>query len=267
MTEELEFNPWTDFATGLREAYDLTIHMAYFSTDAAYMNGEQYLLILVGEDDEGEEAREMFSVGKDWESLDGGKTLTYPGKPQHRLNQNVMYTKFIQSAWEACKKAGSDYLNDKNPFVAETWIGTRWHLATKQASEGFTIRATGEIVAPKFRLMPDEFLGLYEDTIAPQPSAHKGRKATAPPTASAKASAADRRAELLARARGAAVAPPQAEETFDTLDVELLELARNNDFDTFINLALAIDDVINDEARAADVVDNSDNGFYARNHG
>ena len=42
------------------------------------MNGEQYLLILVGEDDEGEEAREMFSVGKDWESLDGGKTLTYP---------------------------------------------------------------------------------------------------------------------------------------------------------------------------------------------
>ena len=155
----------------------------------------------------------------------------------------------------------------KTRLFAETWIGTRWRLATNKRAKDSRFRATGEIVAPKFRLMPDEFLGLYEDTIAPQPSAHKGRKATAPPTASAKASAADRRAELLAASAWRGRSASTGRRNFRHARCRAIKLARNNDFDTFINLALAIDDVIDDEARAADVVDNSDNGFYARNHG
>lgn len=233
-----------EFGTGLREEYDFTIYMAYFGTDAAYGNGELTLLILQGVDENDEEARELFSVGKSWETLDGGKTIAFPEKPDKKINQNSMYAKFCQSALEACEKAKSTYLIDEgDPKIAQTWINTKWHMTQKEATRGFT-NPSGEKVEARVRLLPETFLGRVTDD---------GEKVEAKPKTQ---TVAERRAVLAAKAKTKASGTP-----------ELTKLAKGAaTFDDFVAEALALDEVVTDEVLGASVIDDSPEGYYATHH-
>lgn len=232
------------FGTGLRSQYDFTIHVATFGTDAAYNNGETYLLILTGEDEDGEVSTEQLSLGEGWESLDGGFTVKHEKKAV--VNKNSVYGKWCAFAADAITQAGSDFLFDKNPLEAAIWAGTKWHLEERVVGEAFTGR-DGTAVPERKRLMPVSFLGM------------DGEAPNSPPTPSV----SSKRDELLAKAQATAPAPTGGLSPNETL----VNIAKeSSDFSTFVNSALALDSVISDEALSTSVIDSGPNGFYALNH-
>lgn len=251
------------FGTGLRSEYDFTIYSATFGTDLSYMNGQTFLLILSGVDEDGTESTEMLSLGEGWESRDGGFTVVHERKAI--INKQSVYGKWCAFAADAMDNVGNKYLYDKSPTEAAIWNDTIWHMEEREVGEAFTDRKTGKEVAARTRLMPVAFLGFAKDA---KDSPVAGSQA-APP-----ASVADRRAELAARASAAsqvAAAPPtngtspsspSADPTID----QLAALARDNDLQTFLSLALAMDQVVTDERLAEQVIDSGPSGFYATHH-
>lgn len=232
------------FGTGLRSQYDFTIHVATFGTDAAYNNGETYLLILTGEDEDGEVTTEQLSLGEGWETFDGGFTVKHEKKAI--VNKNSVYGKWCAFAADAITAAKSDFLFDKNPLEAAIWAGTKWHLEERVVGEAFTGR-DGTPVPERKRLMPVSFLGMDTDPVISPVAASEPSK----------------RDELLARANAAAPAPSNGLSPAETLKVIAQE---SSDFSTFVNAALALDSVTTDETLAELVIDSGPNGFYTLNH-
>lgn len=262
MTDLSNWNSY--FGSGLKSEGEFTIYSAIFTTDASYMNGEQYVLLLVGMDEDGADSQEMLSVGADWESLDGGATLSHPRK-SGTINRNSTYGKWCAYAAEACEKSGTNYIMDKNPLNASTWINTKWALKEKLANNAFKTRS-GEEVAARYRLFPDEFLGLDADdgsvgqpgVVSPPPVvAQVPSKPPSAPSARTRLAAAAS-APQAASANGATPAS-----STDQLQV----MAQTMEYSEFINAVMAMDDVVADDDLVEQLLDQSPSGFYSSARG
>lgn len=228
------------FGSGLRTEYDFTIYAATFGTDLAYNNGETYLLILTGVDEDNAESTEMLSLGDGWESKDGGFTVAHEKKAI--VNKQSAYGKWCAFAAD-CK--GAEFLFDKSPTEAAIWANTKWHLEERVTSEAWTNKA-GETVPARSRLVPVAFLGF------------DGEAATVP----SPAVKPDKKAQLLAKAAANATAASNGSNG-SGLESQLIDLAKSNDFNGFMNAALSIPDVLSDDKLAESIIDSGESGFYA----
>lgn len=230
--------------SGLRESMDLTVHLAYFSTSADYQNGNVYLLFLTGEDEEGEPVEVRMSVGADWTSADGGKTITHPTKKY--INRNTIYGHWLTHAIEI-PELRAVLAERGGPTVAAIWDNLRLHLDLTEIK-------FGKNLDPQERLMPTSFLGVYEDS---------GTSSTTPlttPTPSPTVSpAAPSPADVVAQAKAKAAA---ASNGSSPLYTEMVELAKaSSTYSDFVSAALARDDVLADEELAVQVAD--EGGIWA----
>lgn len=248
------------FGSGIRGEYDFTILMAQFTTDARIQDGQQYVLLLSGVDENEEPVEELLTCGANWESLDGGITITNPAKSAS-INRNTNYGKFCAFAADACIKANADWIFTADAKDARIWVGTKWKMTEKQTGEAFINRQTKEEVAARFRLMPDEYLGRDETaTSATVPTA-----APAPAPAPSPAIAAASPVAVPAEPSPPTSAPP-ATTPGAALSIATQLAATSTDYATFINAALAVDAIATDDVLVPQLLDSGPTGFYAVNH-
>lgn len=248
------------FGSGTRGPYDLTILMASFTTDARIQDGQQYVLLISGVDENDEPVEEMLSVGANWESFDGGVTITNPSKSA-TVNKSTNYGQWCQYAAAACEAAGAEWIFSANAHDARIWVGQKFHMEEKQTGEAFFNRKTNEQVAARFRLMPDTYLGVDGSATPPTP----------PPTAPAEPSPAptpapapSEPAQPATAASPPVAAPPVATGTSQVIASQLAQTSP--DYQTFINAALAVDTIATDDVLVPQLLDTSDTGFYATHH-
>ncbi len=227
-----------EFGSGNRTDYDLSVVESYFAPDASYMSGEAILLHLVGHDEDGEECKEIYSVGKDWVSTDGGKTIQSNKGGKAKINASSMYARFCQAAI-AC---GIGELLEKRGDVTEAkvWQGLVFHMDEKEQTFGRDIKST-------YRNMPTAYIGLV-DTPATKSS-------TKPSPAVDKVAAA--------KAKLASTAPTNGHS--DIFSLAVAAANSSPDYDTFVSQAVEIPGLTDDDELLTLVVDPSDNGFYANN--
>src|SRR5487761_2312960 len=147
--------------SGLREEITkYTIVSAYFAQTANYQDGVPYRLYLIGFDEETESFTVKMSVGSDWVSADGGKSIAHPTKK--RINNSSTYGHWLAEAMslpglreELVNRTRTSY-NGLGPLAAGIWEGLVLHLQTKEYQFG---RASADN-PPRNFLMPAEFLGV-----------------------------------------------------------------------------------------------------------
>lgn len=219
-----------DSGLNIPDTMDFTIYSAYFSTHAEYQSGNTYLLFLLGVDEDGDPQELRMSVGADWTSKDGGKSISHPTK--HKVSKNSIYGHWTEAAW-ACEdvvdgKRLRDVLAERgNAWEADTWVNLRLHLDLVQIKFGKNIEPTN-------RLMPTHYLGIVsEDTPAlTQPST----PTTVTPTV------------IITSATTSNGASP--------LFQEMIDLAKaSSTFPEFQKAAFERDDVLADEELAEQVAD------------
>lgn len=248
--------------SGIREDAVMTIVAAYFGTTANYMDGNVTLLVLVGYDENGDEMTEKLSVGADWQTSDGGKTIVHPTKT--RVNKNSIYGHWLQSCMEIPELIKT-LINRGDPKEAAIWSDLILHLKAKEISFGGS--KTG--VESRSRLMPIEYLGISSDAkpqtmqvkapalVQQAPVQQSLTSAIAPATVMSPA-------DVVAQAR--AVRAAQATTPSNPLVARLQDLARNSaSHDDFISAAFGIDEVLADDELAAQCADA--NGIYAQVRG
>jgi hypothetical protein len=209
---------------------DLNIHAAYFSTHAEYQQGNTYLLFLVGSDENGDPQEIRMSVGADWTSSDGGKTITHPTK--RKVNKNSIYGHWIEAAWQCEEVVDGKRLRDVlaergNGWEADVWTNVRVHLDLTEIKFGRNLD-------PQHRLMPTHYLGIDtgEATLTTP-----AQPATVAPTVS----------------EPSAPASPNGR---SPLFQEMVDLARaSSTFPEFQKAAFARDEVLLDEELAEQVAD------------
>ncbi len=112
-------------STGLLDDADITITKAEFNYDASYDDGESLVLILSGTSDHPDypEFAQFWSIGKDWETEDHGKTIVGGGDGIH---ESTNYWALIENAIKV--GAGSIIQGRGTPDMASIWEGLRFHV-------------------------------------------------------------------------------------------------------------------------------------------
>jgi hypothetical protein len=232
---------------------DLEIHLAYFGTSQDYQGGRVYLLFLTGSDEDGEPAELRMSVGGDWTSADGGKTIVHPTKK--RINKNSIYGHFIARAVELEDVVDGQTLRDVmfdrgNPLTADIWVGVKMHLDLVTIS-------FGKNVDPQERLLPTKYLGLSTEsaplsTASPQ-AAPGFQPPVVPPTPTAPVAPPSLTPlELVQQAKAQAAPAANGSPLFQ----EMIQLAKaSSSYQEFMAAAFARADVLADEELAVQVAD------------
>lgn len=164
------FDPFTA-ETGLIDDFDFTVESAYFTTDAAYNDGETLLLKLEGSTDnpEAPETTLQYSCGAGWEAADGGKRAVREDGKKRRFNQQSGIWKLVDAAMEA---GATDVLKARGtPMEASMWDGLRFHIKRVEMGEG-QYKTT--------RPLPVAFLGVVGEGQASAPSGAAPAGAPAP---------------------------------------------------------------------------------------
>lgn len=252
--------------SGIREQVtSFTIHMAYFSTTANYQEGNVIRLYLIGLDEDGEPFTYKMTVGADWSSSDGGKTISHPTKT--RINRNSTYGHWLNSSMtipplvEELSKRDSG----NGPLSADIWVGLVLKLGSIQVQFGKPSTDN----PPRTYLVPVEFLGLADENsqngvVTAVQSANMQSEQTAPVSAT---SAAERVAAARA-AQSAKSAPLVQTQQLPQSPIlqQLLALAANSpNHEAFVNEALVMDEVLADEELALAVA--TPNGIYKQAKG
>lgn len=143
--------------TGLRDDYDGTVVNAFFGTDERYNNGETMLLKweVHGLDEDGVayEETQLITVGKGWETVDGGQTVRHESGKDRMFNNNSHLGKIIE---RCTKELGiGDVLRSKgSPYDAKVWVGLSFHFNREEQ------RYSGSSeVKDTTKLMPTKYLG------------------------------------------------------------------------------------------------------------
>lgn len=197
---------------GLRD-FDFTVTKAYFE-EVDISSGDQKrdpVLMLHWEgttnlDDRpilgGNDFHPTFQVGKDWATIDGGKTITHPNVHKYGTPDGPQLGSWygrlgtqVLKLTEPFIGTGNDPLEgaDKTPLRADMWVGTSWHLDEMQYDFGRMGKSS--------KLMPTRYLGM-KATGAPVTTA-----GTATVSASSNGAPDDLRSTLEALARSAGSYP------------------------------------------------------------
>lgn len=240
-------DPWK-LDSGLRDDAVFTIVSAYFGTTAQYQDGTVTLLTLVGYDENGTEMTEKLSVGGDWITNDGGKTIVHPTKT--RIVKNSIYGHWLQKCIDI-PELYATLQQRGEPRHADIWNTLIIHVTQQEIS-------FGKKLEPISRLLPLEYLGVADpsgDQSSPQPSpVVPTYQSLTPGLSSATMSPADAIAAARA-ARGTASVDPR----MAALRVMALSSSSHEEF---MAQAFATDDVLADDDMATQVAD--PNGIYAQ---
>lgn len=243
MPEIVISDPWK-LSSGLRDDMVASITDAYFAPDAEYQGGRVLLLHLIGIDETGEAFTLKLSAGADWETADGGNTITHPTKKQQRINSSTIYGHWIANAQEIPELVDELQRRPGGPLNAKVWEGLIIHLLLKEIRFGRNID-------PQQRLMPAEYFGVMESQ--PDPVAVQGVPfvpvTPAPPVA--QPSPIDPQL-LLAQARAQAAAPTNGS---SPLYNELVNLAKTLDWPQYLATVLADPRVLADDELAQQAID------------
>ena len=254
--------------SGLRDDMVLSIHGAYFAPHAEYQEGKQLMLWLLGTDENNEPAELRMSIGSDWQTPDGGNTITHPTKKKQHINKSSIYGHWISYCFEIPALAKT-LIERGGPTDARIWVGLVIHLQLK------TLHWGGDI-NDQDRLMPVEYFGLTPEaggtTVAPATAT----AAPAPPAVAAPAPAAAPPAQpdrvfdpqaALAAARAQAAAPVVAEQNASPLFQKAVQLAAGAaDFATFLGQAFADPDILADDELAERCASEGPEGVWAIAH-
>lgn len=259
--------------SGLRDDMVLSIHGAYFAPHAEYQEGKQLMLWLLGTDENNEPAELRMSIGSDWQTPDGGNTITHPTKKKQHINKSSIYGHWISYCFEIPELAKT-LIERGGPTDARIWVGLVIHLQLKTLVWGGDIR-------DQDRLMPVEYFGLTPEaggTTVPPTAAPAPPVAQTPPAAPAQA-APPAQAQppqqdqvfdpqaALAAARAAASAPVVAEQNASPLFQRAVQMAAGSaDFATFLGLAFADADILADDELAERCASEGPEGVWAIAH-
>lgn len=245
--------------SGLREEVErFTIVSAYFAKTANYQDGKAIRIYLNGFDEDTETVTVKMSVGADWESIDGGKTIVHATKS--RINMTSTYGHWLRNAFEIepLRLALVEADTGKGPTRAEVWL----NMVLKLDAKEFQMGRKADDNPPRRFLMPTGYYGYATDAPTGQATQQSASVATAQP---APTTPAQSPAEKIAaaRAQAAAVASGQV----SPLMAQLQQLARDSGtFTDFMSKAFEIPEVLADD-QLATAVATSDNGIYAQAKG
>jgi len=217
---------------GLPDDFDFWITKAEFGylpeyTDAS--GAQVPLLIWYGESPDGVEVEHIaWSLGKGWEPIKGGKEVKHINN-KDRFVKSSMYGRLIQRVHEL----GVDMSQRGSAKVASVWEGLGFHMKREEIEFKGLLEDRGGKTS---RLMPVAFLG-----------ERKSGKATPKP----------------AEDKSTSPEAPKAEAD-DVLMKKLKALAKTKPKDEFQRLVLDMPEVVDNDDLMADLLDDSDNGFWAR---
>jgi hypothetical protein len=177
-----------------------------------------------------------FTLGSDWVSLDGGKTVQYQGKSRKpKMGKN--YGRMLNQVADITEGINPDPLDSIDPVTAASWLGTKWTLERVDVDFGKQV-GTHEVE------LPTAYLG-------------RGTAQAAIPQAPVTAAAP------VASAPVTAPVPPivPGENGLRTTVVGLANTAAT--FEEFRAAALNIPGVLTDQALIAEIVDQA-NGIFAK---
>lgn len=134
-TNDDDFDPFSP-ETGLIDDFDATVTSAFFTTDAAYNDGETLLLKLECETDNPEtpETILQYSTGNGWEAADNGKKAVREDGKRRRFNQQSGIWKLVEAAMNA--GAGDALRSRGTPMEASMWVGLKFHIKRVEMGEG-----------------------------------------------------------------------------------------------------------------------------------
>lgn len=248
--------------SGLRDDMVLQVHAAYFAPHADYQEGKQLMLFLIGVD-ENEEPQELrMSIGADWQTPDGGFTITHPTKRKQHINKSSIYGFWIAYCFEIPELAQT-LISRGGPTDARIWIDLVLHLQAKSLSWGPNI-------PDQERLMPTEFFGLTSQ-LAPAtvpPAAPAPPVATTPPAQAPAAPPVQPTAPVdqvfdPAAALAAAKAAAAPQQNGSPLFQKAVSYAQSApDFPTFVGMALADVDILADDDLNIRCADDGPGGIW-----
>ena len=218
--------------SGLPDDFDFFITNAYFGFREEYQNGEAALLIWEGESPDEEVESIIWPIGKGWEVTNKGANVQHPRR-----------TKFITSSMigrlieRVVKELKVDMRSRGTHTEAKPWIGLGFHMRREELSfgEGILEERGGKTT----HLMPVSVL--------------KGGKAAAK---SGKSAPAEQEEENEA---------PAAVDNKALVD-KLALLAKSLTQQKFQTTAMNMAGVSEDGDLLADVLNDSDTGFWSRYH-
>lgn len=246
--------------SGLREDMIITVHSCYFAPHADYMEGKQLMIWLVGTDENEKPVDLRMSVGADWQTADGGVTITHPTKRKQHINKNSIYGHFISYCF-AIPELAKTLVGRGAPTDSRIWIDLILHVQSKEIT-------FGKNIDPQERLMPTEFLGLYQEqapaTVAPMAASPAPAAAAPAAPVSEAAQAAMSPQELVAQAKARAQADA-AVTNGSPLFQRAVALAQSSpDFATFVTAALNDAEILADDELAERCADQ--NQIWASTH-
>lgn len=169
-----------------------------------------------------------YNLGSDWEVVDGGKAVEYVGSGKRRLGKWMgrFSEKALDLTADVANTPDDPLAGDAEPWLASTWVGTRWHMDEVEYDFGNMGKSA--------HLMPTAYLG----------------KATGSPAASGSAPSA-------------AAAAPSNGGGSGLRDV-VAALARSaEDYKSFQSAALNIPNVASEEGLISEILDQSEKGIFA----
>ena len=220
-----------------------TIVGAEFRFDTEYSADAVVLAFTFQPDEEGvEEQTQLYSVGSNFEPLDGGSEVGHTSGKHVKISKQSNYGRWMRNAQECEGFADVARELGANTHGAEWWIGTRWHLTTEEIE----VKNPAKPDQPaKIRtiIIPDEFLGMADDD---------GVEGDAEEPAPAKKAAAKKKAG--AKKKAAAKTSNPLEELAEQEDGEaLIQTLRDladvsEDHDAFMEAAMDIEGVAGNSA-------------------
>ncbi len=215
---------------GLLDDVDVTIQCCSFRPDAGYNDGKSLLAVMdMTREDTSEVVQQMYSIGGDWVSADGGVTIQSTKSARARPSRNSNYGRFC----EACKVIPElfEVMSDRGPTTdGRIWDGIRVHL--RAFEHNYTFRGEARSTT---HVLPTDYLGSNSAPI----------QATLPAT--------------LPLAPSAPSAPGMDPALYARLSV----LAKSSgDHTQFLAIATGIPEVMADDQLVQSLMDSGPAGFY-----
>jgi hypothetical protein len=181
-----EFDPFAP-GSNLKENFDGAITSVKFEKQE---NGDNYTAHMIVHADDGDEPEMFLSLGRDWVSYDGGRSVEHPRGNNTKFNAQTTYSEFIVFAMGGFSGDAGDenerpvnvekglgaaqvmrernrQLDNRGPQMADLWLGLRFHfdvVKRKSRQRVVTKTETGDKVewtdGTTDRMLPVRFLGV-----------------------------------------------------------------------------------------------------------
>lgn len=235
---------WRTKSEGLPDDFDMWIQNSFFGRLEDYVDnqGEKVpLLVLEGESPEYGEQSVHLSIGKGWEIISGGKEVRHESREFFDPSSKIgMWIDRIETDMpgllEELERRG-------HPQEAGNWIGIGLHLQREDHDYGGDI---GEVEI----VMPTAFLGVQDD----------GPASTA--TETTEEPVEDEVEEI--ETEEVEVEVEESSGVSAGTMKRLAVIASKFDYDKFLDLALDIPEVEDDNELTMDILDDTDEGFWGR---